>query len=418
MEIQVARLREVMALMKPVILRKPTLQVLTNVLFKDGQAVATDMDTMVVVPVPEADETCLLPYNELLQMIQYVQAGDQLKFTMDGRKVTLEWSDGSSVFYSANPEEYPAIPEFMSVAEAPMDVDTLIPAMCEVKAFASTDEARPTLAGVTLVLGEECAVGAGDGFRMAYKILSLSFPKEATMVLPLSSVNALKLLKDKTPRTPPLGDELIPILMSKKQASVSIDDNRGLRFVFGDKTVAILKLVQGDPPTWLKLLPKDAPELKVSLIGAQLEVAVRRILPVAGKGENIARLTFDGDTLTVSAVHAHREAQSTVHLIITDGAPSKVGINAGYLLSYLKGREGIVTISLGKEGTPVAFHHQHSPSVLIMPMKVDWDLQSADPGEPVAEAEEQPEAEKAVVEEPEKEPAKTRKSRTGKAKKS
>ncbi|MBA7688196.1 hypothetical protein ES703_96675 [subsurface metagenome] len=40
MDIKVARFREVLGLLKPVILRKPSLPVLSYVLLKDGQAVA------------------------------------------------------------------------------------------------------------------------------------------------------------------------------------------------------------------------------------------------------------------------------------------------------------------------------------------------------------------------------------------
>ena len=61
-----------------------------------------------------------------------------------------------------------------------------------------------------------------------------------------------------------------------------------------------------------------------------------------------------------------------VHVLASQGVPSRVGLNAQYLIGYLKGKEGVVTISLTEEGAPVAFRHQKGPTVLIMPMKVDW----------------------------------------------
>ncbi len=417
MDIQVARFREVLGLLKPVIPRKPTLPVLAYVLLKDGQAVATDLDTMVIVQVPEADIDCLIPYADVDKMIQYVQGLEYLHIEPKEGKVTMSWSDGSSTFGTKNAEDFPAVPPFVPVAEAPLDVDTLIPAMYEVLRFAASEATRLVLNGVTMVMGEEIAVAAGDGFQMAYKSLPLSFPQEKTFVLPVGSVIALKLLREKTPRTPPVSDSLISVIMAKKQATVALDSERGLRFVFGDSTTAIVKMVQGNPPEWLKLIPKQEPVLQASVMGSQLELAVRRVSRVALEGSKIVRMVFNDDTATISAKHEDQEVESTIKVLASQGTPGKVGLNANFVLNYLKGKEGIVSLSWVSEGSPVAFKHQKSPTVLIMPMNVDWDGPVPKPEAEEPEAEEAV-AEEAVAEEPEKEPAKTRKSRTGKAKKS
>ena len=118
-------------------------------------------------------------------------------------KVTLCWSDGKSTFGTRDVGEFPNVPEFVPKVEADIDIDTLIPAMYEAMGFAATEDTRPVLHAVSLILGDEIAVAAGDGYRMAHKTLPLSFPQESILVVPLGSVNALKLLWDKTPRTPP-----------------------------------------------------------------------------------------------------------------------------------------------------------------------------------------------------------------------
>jgi len=68
-----------------------------------------------------------------------------------------------------------------------------------------------------------------------------------------------------------------------------------------------------------------------------------------------------------------------------------VGLNAKYLLDYLKGKEGIVTITVTEEKSPVGFRYQAGPTVLIMPMFVQWP----DKTEPAAEV--KPEAEAAAA---------------------
>lgn len=389
MDIQVARFREVLELLKPVILRKTTLPVLTNVLLKDGKAVATDLETMVIVQVPEADLDCLIPYNDVAKMLQYVHGLENLHIEPKDGKVTMSWSDGKSTFGSSDVKDYPEVPEFVPVAEAPIDIDTLIPAMYEVLGFAATDATRPVLNGVTLILGESIAVAAGDGFRMAHKSLPLSFPQESISVVPHSSVTTLRLLWEKTPRTPPVSDSLIPIIMAKRQASVALDGKTGLRFVFGNSTIAIVKLVEGSPPAWLKLMPKKEPVLQVSVIGSQLELAVRRVLRVALLGTKIVRMVFDDDTAVISAKYDDQEVESTIKVLMSQGGPNRVGLDANYLLDYLKGKEGVVSLSWVSEGSPVAFKHQKSPTVLIMPMKVDWEdaVPEPEPEQVVAEAE-------------------------------
>lgn len=373
MDIQVARFREVLELLKPAVPRKPALEVLSYVLLKDGKAVATDLETMVIVPVPEADIDCLVPYADVVKLIQYIKGLESLHIETANGRLTMSWPDGNSTFGTKDVLDFPAVPEFVPVAEAPIDIDTLIPAMYEVLAFAAKETDRPVLNGVTLVMGEPVAVAAGDGFRMAYKALGLSFPQDSINVLPQASVNVLKLLWEKTPRTPPASDSLIPILMAKKQATVAFDSDKGLRFIFGDSTTAIVKLIQGDPPAWLKLMPKEEPVLQASLMGAQLELALRRVLRVALEGSKIVRMEFNDDTATVSAKYGDEEVESTVKVWAMQGAPNRVGLNVHYLLEYLKGKEGIVTLSWVSEGTPIVLKHQHSPTVLIMPMKVDWD---------------------------------------------
>lgn len=424
MDIQVARFREVLGLLKPVIPRKSNLPVLTYVLLKDGKAVATDMDTMVIVPVPEADAGYLVPYADVVDMIQYVPGMEYLHIETRDGKVTMSWSDGSSTFGTKNVEDFPAVPEFVPVAEAPIDIDTLIPAMNEVLGFAATETDRPVLNGVTLIMGEAVAVAAGDGYQMDYKNLPLSFPREEILILPLGSVNALKLLWDKTPRTPPVSDSLIPVILARKQATVAIDGGKGLRFVFGDSTTAIVKLVQGTPPAWLKLMPKEEPALKASVLGSQLEVAVRRVSKLSMAGSKIARMEFNEDSVRISARYENQETESMVKVLASQGAPNRVGLNASFLLNYLKGKEGVVSISWVNDGSPISFQHQKSPAVLIMPMMVQWDDSA-----PTSEAEQpedqdetetsdsttEPEAEEETTPAPPEEAAKPR-ARRGKAK--
>ena len=233
MEIRVTRFREVLEWLKPVVLRKPTLPVLKSILLRDGQAVATNLETMVIIPMPEADVPCLLPYADVAKMLRYVQGGEYIKVEVDGNKARLTWSEGSASFSSPDITEFPDVPEFIPEVEESLDSDTLIAALLSVLPYTATGNSRPVLGGVTLVLGETIEVAAGDGFRMAYHVLPLSFPQEMTAILPSGSLYALSQLWEKTPRYPSPSDNLISAIVAKKPVAIGFDGKSGLRFEFG-----------------------------------------------------------------------------------------------------------------------------------------------------------------------------------------
>ena len=372
MDIQVARFREALGLLKPVVPRKPSVESLRCILLKDGQAHATDLETFVSVPMPEVDGIYLLNFQDVSKMIEYTNGGEFLNITRKKGKITLSWSEGKYTLPMLAEDTFPAVPDFKTVAEASLDTDTLIPAMIAVLPYAATDATRAVLAGVTVVFGNPMEVAAGDGYRLAHKALGLEFPENKVVVIPYSSVKALDFLWRKTPRTPPETDALVAAIMAKKHAMVALDKDRGLRFRFGDDTTAIIKLVQGDPPAWLKLLPKGEPLLQVNLFATDLEPAVRRVAQVANASKGIVRMVFNDGTATIAAKSEDQEVQSSIKVDMQTGEPNKFALNIEYLLDYLRDKEGIINIAWTGGASPVTFQHGTHPKVLIMPMEAKW----------------------------------------------
>lgn len=372
MKIRVATLREVLGILKPAVPRKPTLTILNNVLVKDGQLMATDMESMVILNVPEADDTFLLPYNDVLKMLQYVPGHDYLQMSTKRGKLMLAWTEGNATFPSNAVDEYPAIPEFEVKVEATIDGDTFVPALNSALPYTAHSTDRPILNGVTIVLGEPIEVAAGDSFRLAHIVLPLKFPEEHIIVVPAGAVFTIMHVWNKTPRTPPQGESLVPIVMAKRQVQIALDNNRGMRIVLGPKASVIVKLVQGNPPAWLKLIPKVEPVLKVQLFAREFETAVRRVSNVAHQGSGVVRLNFADDGAIVSAKADVNEISANIAVLDAQGTPNRVGLYVEHLSNYLKDKDGILTITWTGESAPVVFQHGKSPKVLIMPMTVEW----------------------------------------------
>ncbi len=371
MDIQVSRFREMLELLKPAVARKSSIKSLESVLLKDGKAIATNLETMVVIEVPEVDLTSLVPFKDVAKMLQYTPARELLHIEGKPRKLSLSWPSGSATFPVEDAGTFPDVPEFVPETEESLDIDTLIPALVSVLPYAATGDDRPVLSGITLILGDPIEVAAGDGFRMADKVLPLSFPKNVVTILPSSSVAVLKHLWEKTPRTSPPAEALVSVLMAKQHAMVAHDGKLGLRFQFTNNTAAIIHLVDGKPPDWLKLVPKEEPILQVHVLAEDLEVAVRRVMGVAQDANGLIRFDFKDDTATLSAKSEGQKVETSFKTFDSSGTPNKFALNMSYLLSYLSGKQGLVTISWTGGSAPVALRSHNDPRVLIMPMAIN-----------------------------------------------
>lgn len=371
MEIQVSKFRETLELLKPAVARKSTIKSIEHILLKDGKAIATDLESFVVTAVPEVDLTTLVPFNDVAKVLKFTPGRELLTIKSTSSKLSLSWANGSATFPTEDPGNFPDIPEFVPETEGSINIDILIPALARVLPYAATDSQRAVLAGVTLILGDPVRVAAGDGYRMADQVLPLSFPKDNIVILPSSSVRVLKHLWEKTPRTPPQTEALVPALLAKKQVMVGYDGKLGLRFQFDqDTTTIIIKLVDGQPPDWLKLLPKGKPVLKVHLFAPELEVAVRRVAGVALDEKGVVRLAFKDDKATVSATSDGHKVESSFQIMEKAETPQKFGLNVNYLLGYLSGKEGLISITWTGGTSPVALQSKDGPRVIIMPMNI------------------------------------------------
>ncbi len=116
MEIQVARFREVLDLLQPAVARKSQIKSLECVLLKEGQAVASDLETMVTVAVPEADLTSLVPFKDVLKVLKFTPGGEMLNIKAKKGKLSLSWSDGSASFDVEKPDTFPDVPEFVATS--------------------------------------------------------------------------------------------------------------------------------------------------------------------------------------------------------------------------------------------------------------------------------------------------------------
>ena len=397
MEIKASKLKELMELVKPAIARRPTAKSVTCLSLGNGKAVATDLETMIIANVPEAEAPMLLPYSQIAEMLKYVPGHETLKIEQKGKAVSLSWNEGSASYPTEDFADFPVLPAMTARAEELVDGDTLIAAVKSVLPYTAGDDTRPTLSGVTLMLGSPTSVAAGDGFRMAYQAMGILFPLEEKVIVPARSVAILEHVFMKTPRTPPVtSDSLIKVVIARRQLRLSLIEPNKLRLDFGTSASVVINLIQGQPPAWVSLIPKGEPILQRQLFAPQLEAAVKRVGAITRKGKDgheAVRLQFlTNGKLEISACVEDQEISSSIDPVTTMGEVTKIAFNIRYLLDVLNGKTGIITFSRYTDTGPAVFEYQKLPKVLIMPMQVSWPDDTTPPAsaEPKAETADQP----------------------------
>lgn len=407
MKIRVKDLLDLILLLKPVVPKKPTIKALAYIRLGEGKAMASDLETMVIVAVPEAVDDMLLPHAVLAETLKYVPGTTMLEITSADRKITLVWPEGSGSFPTESLLDFPQLPELPVRAEGNLDGDTLIPAMLAALTYAAIESTRPTLNGVSLVLGNPIEVAAADGFRMSHKTLGIVFPIEEKIIVPSRSVTILGHVFAKTPRTPPLdAPSLIPVITAKRFLRTALVGENKLQVSFGTKVIVVCTLIEGDAPNFLQLVPKDDPILQSEIFAPQMEALVKRVRATAKDGTGLICMKFADGKITVSAKAGDGEIEATMDTLATQGEPGEMGLDQKYLLSFLAGKQGIFTLSQYSASAPLVFEYQNDPKVLIMPMQVENKAAAAETEEPAAteetEADEETEEteETAATEEP------------------
>jgi DNA polymerase III sliding clamp (beta) subunit (PCNA family) len=388
LEIKITKLKEVMDLMKPVIPKKPTVKSVACLSLGNGKAVATDLETMVVANLSEAQEPMLLPYSAIAEMLKYVPGNETLKVEEKSKKIYLSWNGGNATYPTEDYRDFPVMAEMEARAESQVDGDILIAAMLAALPYTAADTARPVLSGVTLVLGTPIEVAAGDGFRMSHQVLGLFFPLEEKIIVPARGVAILEHVFAKTPRTPPsTAESLIKVVTAKRQLYMALIGDNKLRLDFGTTASVVINLILGKPPEWLALIPKGEPVLQSQIFAPQLGAAAKRVRDIARDGSGIVRMEFTDGKLKVSARGDDQEISSTIDTLNTQGEPGRTALDQKYLLGYLNGKQGIIVFSKYTDVGPVVFEYQKSPRVLIMPMSVQWgdETPPAEKAEPQAE---------------------------------
>ena len=276
---------------------------------------------------------------------------------------------------SMDAKNYPDVPKVDPDSIIEIPVETLRTGIRLTTFSAATDESRPILTGIMILLdGEKVTMASADGFRLSV------YSKE----LPLELANPIKVV------IPARSLQELDRILSQQSAPVKMhipDDHNKVMFKL-ENVEMVTQLLRGDFPNYDQLIP-ESPDTVAIVDIDQLKRAVQSAGVFARDGSNIVRLEFaplpghaepesgkHPGRLTISA-SSEEVGSSTDELDIDniDGDAAKIAFNVRYLTEAINIMDkGQVSIALNTPSTPGVMRMADNEqwTHVTMPMYVAW----------------------------------------------
>ncbi len=315
----------------------------------------------------EEEGAITVPARLLADFVNSLPA-DKISMTLAPRakQIKLVCARNEATIGGMDADDFPPIPP---VEGDTLEIDPrmLREAIQQVVFSAATDDSRPVLTGVDLVVdGDQLTLAAADGFRLAVRTLKLKkkVGERQEVIVPAKALSELNRL---------LLDQDEPVAMTFNASKTQV--------LFRLKDVELVaQLIQGTFPDYSRLIPKEW--------GSRAVVEVRDFLQetkiasiFARDGSGIVRITFENGEdgtpghMTVAA-RAEEIGDNTGALDATvEGEPAKIAFNGKYLQEVLAvldgGRVALETTGPSQPGVIRPIDNDTYVHV-VMPMFVQW----------------------------------------------
>ena len=264
-------------------------------------------------------------------------------------------------------DDFPPIPTVEDGGSLELDPETLHTAISQVIIAAATDDSRPVLTGVDVVMeGDELTLAAADGFRLSVRHLKLAkaVPERVEVIIPARALAELNRL---------LPEETEPVEMTFNATRTQA--------LFKLKNIELVaQLLQGTFPNFSQLIPDSHEsravvdvseflrETRIASIFARDGSGIIRIQCIAGEELAPGKMTISARAEEIGDNMGEIDAA-------VEGDAAKIAFNSKYLQDFLQvldgGRVALETNGPSKQGVlrPVG---DDSYIHVVMPMFVQW----------------------------------------------
>ena len=290
-----------------------------------------------------------------------------LNIQKDPLMLKIECDTFKAQFNGSNPDDFPPIPRIEGGATVSIPAAQFKNAISRVVCAAATEESRPVLTGVKLMLNsDEFVMASADGYRLAVELAQpKNLPEEPIdIIIPARSLEEVRRL---------IGDyvDIVHFTVPEK----------GTQALFRiEETELVTQLVQGQYPDYKKLIPTSQ-ATKISVDAEQFKRAVASTSVFARDGNQIIRLITgekdsEGQTTLEVTARADEIGENRVEIPATiEGPKSKIAFNYRFLQDMLRVIEGeTLLLHTDSPSSPGVFRSTQNDNYthVIMPMFVEW----------------------------------------------
>jgi len=316
---------------------RSTLPVLSNVLIATDEGrlrlSATNLEmgiTCWIAARIEDEGSTTVPARTLVDLVSTLP-GDQVALTLDTTTQTLNVRSGTSTndIKGIDAQEFPPIPVPDMDGAVHLNVVDFREMIHQVAFAASTDEARPVLMGVLVIVeGDQITMAAADGFRLSVRSATLSEPASmpVNIIVPARALNELARIASD-------GEESISMVVPKGRGQV----------VFSVKDAELVsQLIDGTFPDYQQIIPRSY-KSRTLVSTASLLKACKQAEIFAREGSNVARLDIKAATgemepseVEISATSEETGKNETIVEATVDGGSVLIAFNVKYLREALE----------------------------------------------------------------------------------
>lgn len=315
---------------------RSTLPVLANVLIATDEGrlrlSATNLEMGITCWIPariEQEGSTTVPSRTFGDLINTLP-GDQVQLILDAQTQSLHVQGGASNndIKCIDAQEFPPLPVPDMEGAIQLNVVDFKEMIHQVAFAASTDEARPVLMGVLmLVEKDKVTMAAADGFRLSVRKATLSSPatNPFTAIIPARALSELARIASD-------GEEMIYMVAPKGRGQV----------VFRVKDVELVsQLIDGAFPDYQQIIPRNY-KSRTLVSTASLLKACKQAEIFAREGSNVARLDIKASSGTtageveISATSEETGKNETIVEATVDGGGVLIAFNVKFLREVLE----------------------------------------------------------------------------------
>jgi DNA polymerase-3 subunit beta len=316
---------------------RSTLPVLANILIATDEGrlrlSATNLEmgiTCWVAARIEDEGSTTVPARTLGDLVNTLP-GEQVALNLDASTQTLNVRSGTSTndIKGIDAQEFPPLPVPDMEGAVQLNVVDFREMIHQVAFAASTDEARPVLMGVLVIVdGDQITMAAADGFRLSVRSANLSAPvsQPVNIIVPARALNELARIASD-------GEETISMVVPKGRGQV----------VFRVKDVELVsQLIDGTFPDYQQIIPRSY-KSRTLVSTSSLLKACKQAEIFARDGSNVARLDIkaaqgemEASEVEISATSEETGKNETIVEATVDGSGVLIAFNVKYLREALE----------------------------------------------------------------------------------